>query len=147
VLQRVAVIVPVIIVALLAVVVYALLQFVPGRPVTVTGSVVCESGQPLVGVWIAASAGQADSGVAHLGPADESGTSFPDGAVGTYSYRLPHGGSYAVHVGCGGSSRHWVSSDFSPLLSGKTASLRCGVPIPAKSKDQLKGRCILAVAR
>src|SRR5579863_4926981 len=113
--QRGTVILSAIFVALLSVVVYAIFRLVPDPPVTVTGSVVCESGQPLIAVWIAASTGQGDSGYAHLGPANASGISFPDGADGTYSYRLPHGGTYAVHVGCGGTRNNWTSSDYSPL--------------------------------
>ena len=78
----------------LAIVAYAVLQSIHGQgDLTVTGSVVCESWQPVVGVWIAASTGQSDSGLAHLGPPDASGISYPIGAAGTYSYRLPHGGN------------------------------------------------------
>jgi hypothetical protein len=93
-----------------------------------TGSVTCESGRPVVGVWIAASAGQGDSGLAHLGPANPSGISSPVGSKATYSYLLPHASTYAVHVGCGGKASDWDSSNYSPLLSGPTADLRCDDP-------------------
>lgn len=96
-----------------------------------TGSVVCESGRPVVGVWIAASTGQIDSGFAHLGPADPSGISYPVGSTATYSYLLPHSGTYAVHVGCGGQANAWDSSNYSPLLSGTKADLRCDDPTTA----------------
>jgi hypothetical protein len=96
--------------------------------ITLTGSVVCESGRPVVGVWIAATTGQSDSGFAHLGPANPSGISYPVGSIASYSYLLPHGGSYAVHVGCGGNASAWDSSNYSPLLSGQNADLRCDDP-------------------
>jgi hypothetical protein len=142
-LRRLAIVAPVSIVAMLAIAIYGL-HSASGQPVTVTGSVICESGQSLAGVWIAASSGQTDSGFAHLGPRDTIGPSFPAGAEGTYSYRLPHGGSYAVHVGCGQTKHGWISSDFSPLLSTRTAKLRCGRPIVASSKPMPKGRCVVA---
>jgi transcriptional regulator with XRE-family HTH domain len=110
--------------------------------VTVTGSVVCESGRPVVGVWIAASTGQSDSGFAHLGPPNTSGTSYPIGASGTYTYRLAHGGSYAVHVGCGGTAHNWASSSYSPLLSSRTAHLHC----QAAPQTSSRGRCLVAKA-
>jgi hypothetical protein len=114
---------------------------------TVTGSVVCESGQRVVGVWIAASAGQDDSGFAHLGPSSTSGISYPIGASGTYSYRLRHGGSYAVHVGCGGTARHWTSTSYSPLLSSRTVDLRCQIPPASAPRTSSRGRCLATSAR
>lgn len=107
-------------------------------PENITGSVVCQSGRPVVGVWIAASSGQGDSGFAHLGPPGAVGFSHPIGPAGTYSYRLPHGGSYAVHVGCGGSASHWASRNYSPLLSGRTVSLRCA------DRATSQGNCAVA---
>jgi TIR domain len=98
---------------------------------TATGSVSCESGRPVVGVWIAASGGQRDSGFAHLGPPNPVGPSYPIKATGTYSYQLLHGGSYAVHVGCGGSAGHWASKNYSPLISGPAAHLHCDDPTTA----------------
>ena len=120
---------------------YAVLQRVHGDGLTVTGSVVCESGRPVVGVWIAASTGQGDSGYAHLGPPDASGVSFPVGAAGTYSYRLPRGGSYAVHVGCGGTAQQWASSNYSPLLSSPAAHLHCVDPTPSTPGSSPQGSC------
>ena len=139
---RAAVIVPLTVVALLTVGAYVVSQIVNGQhSVTVTGSVVCESGRHVVGVWIAASAGQSDSGFAHLGPSNPAGTSFPIGTQGTYSYRLPHGGSYAVHVGCGGTAEHWASRNYSPLLSSPTAHLRCNDPTTPAGAASPRGTC------
>ncbi len=107
----------------------------------VTGSVVCESGRPVTGVWIAASSGQDDSGLAHLGPPGSSGISYPIGSAGTYSFRLAHGGSYAVHVGCGGTARRWASSNYSPLLSSTAVLLLCHDPTSA---GNARGQCSVA---
>jgi hypothetical protein len=93
-----------------------------------TGTVACESGRPVAGVWIAASTGQSDSGLAHVGSAAPSGIIYPAGSIASYSYLLPHGGTYAVHVGCGEKVGAWDSSNYSPLLSGHTADLRCDDP-------------------
>jgi TIR domain len=108
-----------------------------------TGSVTCESGEPVEGVWIAASSGQSDSGFAHLGPADNSGLNHPAGPTVTYSYTLRGGGSYSVHVGCGGEASQWHSSNYSPELSGPVAHLECRDPttIPPGG-GQMQGPCV-----
>jgi hypothetical protein len=128
--------------ALLAAAGYALSQSPGGRSsVMLNGSVVCDSGRPVVGVWIAASTGQEDSGLAHLGPPDPTGTSYPTGSSGTYSYRLPHGGSYAIHVGCGGTAQNWASSNYSPLLSSPTVHLSCHDPSASARHTNPTGPC------
>jgi transcriptional regulator with XRE-family HTH domain len=145
---RGVVIVPLIAAALLATGVYVLSQIQGSQSgTTVTGSVVCESGKSVVGVWIAASTGQGDSGFAHLGPPNASGISHPIGASGTYSYRLPHGGSYDVHVGCGGTAHAWASSDYSRLLSSRTVHLRCQDPSAPAPGTSPRGRCLATPAR
>jgi hypothetical protein len=129
---------------LLATGVYVLSQILGGQSgTTVTGSVVCESGRPVVGVWIAASTGQGDSGFAHLGPLNTSGISYPIGSNGTYGYLLPHGGSYAVHVGCGGTAPDWASSSYSPLLSSRTVHLRCQDPSASAQGTSSRGWCLV----
>jgi TIR domain len=139
--------VPLIIAALLATGAYLVPQIGHGHDGSlVTGSITCESGRPVVGVWIAASTGQSDSGLAHLGPPGSSGISYPIGARGTYSYRLPHGGTYAVHVGCGGNAQHWASSNYSPLLSDPTVSLRCDDPAPSPRGASRRGTCAVVPA-
>lgn len=82
----------------------------------------------MAGVWIAASTGQGDSGFAHLGSAVPTGISYPPGSIASYSCLLPHGGAYAVHVGCGEQAGAWDSSNYSPLLSSHSADLRCDDP-------------------
>lgn len=137
-----AAIVSLITVVLLATGAYLVSQVAGGQSsALVTGSVVCESGRPVIGVWIAASAGQDDSGFAHLGPPNPSGVSYPAGSEGTYSFRLAHGGSYSVHVGCGGSAHRWASKNYSPLLSSLAVRLRCDDPISSASKPGRRGKC------
>jgi hypothetical protein len=95
----------------------------------ITGVVTCESGRQVVGVWIAAASGQPGSGYAHLGPPDVSGISSPPGSTGSYTYLLADGGSYAVHVCCGGTAGDWASQNYSPLLSQSDVRLRCHDPV------------------
>jgi hypothetical protein len=134
---------PLIAAALIAMKTNALSLF-SSRSSVVTGSVTCISGRPVVGVWIAASSGQGDSGYAHLGPGAASGINHPAGATVTYSYRLPHGGSYAVHVGCGGAAKHWASSNYSPQLSALAARLRCDDPTATPAVEtKPEGRCVV----
>jgi transcriptional regulator with XRE-family HTH domain len=129
---------------LLATGVHVLSQIPGGQSGTiVTGSVACGSGRPVAGVWIAASTSQRDSGFAHLGPPSTSGISYPIGSNGTYKDWLPHGGSYAVHVGCGGTDDHWASSSYSPLLSSRTVHLRCQDPPAPAADTSSRGRCLV----
>jgi hypothetical protein len=110
----------------------------------VTGSVVCESGRPVVGVWIAASGGQRDSGFAHLGPAADTAGNHAAGSAATYSYLLTSGGSYSVHVGCGGSAANWTSSSYSPVLQVRSVDLRCNDLVVVSGSDgSLRGICTI----
>ncbi|HEY7145788.1 MAG TPA: hypothetical protein VH637_16225 [Streptosporangiaceae bacterium] len=146
-LLRISVTAPLIAVALLATGIYLMSQILGGQNgTTVTGSVACTSGQPVVGVWVAASTGQADSGLAHLGPPGTSGFSYPIGSRGTFSYRLPHAGSYALHVGCGGTAHNWASSDYSALLSSRTVHLRCQDPPVSAQGTAARGQCLVTSA-
>jgi len=42
-----------------------------------------------------------------------------------YNYTLPHGGSYAVHVGCGGSLPDWQTTPDSNMVSGTFNDFLC----------------------
>ena len=142
----IAVVAPVIAAPVIALIAFAVTNAGTGSSL-LTGSVMCESGRPVIGVWIAASTGQSDSGFAHLGPANPSGISYPVGSTATYSYLLQHGGTYAVHVGCGGKASAWDSSNYSPLLSGATADLRCDDPTtPPVQGITARGTCAAATA-
>jgi transcriptional regulator with XRE-family HTH domain len=107
-----------------------------------SGSATCESGRPIIAIWIAALAGQQGSGYAHLGPAPGSGLTHASGPTVSYTYLLAQGGSYVVHVGCGGTSDHWDSANYSGAISTPSVTLRCddprATPPPGKT---LTGRC------
>jgi TIR domain len=109
-----------------------------------TGAAACKSGRSVVGVWIAASSGQKDSGFAHLGPA-VSGVNYPAGSKVTFSYLLPQGGTYSVHVGCGGIASRWASANYSPVLSGRVVTLECDDPTASPpGGGEPKGECLLS---
>jgi hypothetical protein len=113
-----------------------------GNNALLTGSVVCPPGQQVVGIWIAASTGQRDSGYAHLGTVVAAAGNYPEGPTATYSFSLQNGITYSVHVGCGGSVNDWEFSDDSPLLSTRSVTLHCTDPLPTYSGNaSLKGIC------
>lgn len=64
----------------------------------ISGQVQCVDEQTVEGVWIQASSG--GSGFASLRNVN--------GYTKNFSYSLPHGGAWTVHVGCGGSTSHWL---------------------------------------
>lgn len=80
----------------------------------VAGSVECwpDTTKPVVGVWIVASNGGSGWADWHalLG--------HPN--IALFSRTLPHGGSYVVHAGCGGTPRHWglALDSVTPMLGG-----------------------------
>ena len=82
----------------------------------VSGEVMCVSQAPVVGVWIAASNG--GSGWAYW---TASGTNYN----ARYFYSLPKGGSYSVHVGCGGTPSRWGADIRSSYRSGSYNSFVC----------------------
>jgi hypothetical protein len=69
----------------------------------ISGKVMCISGDGVVGVWIDAKNG--GSGWAKWIPTN----GFPQQA--SFSFTLPKGGIYSVHVGCGGSPAKWRSDN------------------------------------
>lgn len=110
------------------------------RAVLISGMVECESGRDVVGVWIAASSGQKDSGYAHLGSLNPA-AGTPIGSNGTYSYLLSGGGSYSVHVGCGGDAAHWDTRNYSPMISARRVNLLCSDPAMAGRGSTPRGTC------
>ena len=68
-----------------------------------SGQVQCLT-MPVEGVWVAANSG---------GSGWASWHTFGDPEVANFSYSLPNGGSYYVHVGCGGSPQHWAVATYS----------------------------------
>jgi hypothetical protein len=65
----------------------------------ISGQVQCVDELAVEGVWIQASSG--GSGWATLRNVEESGYTK------NFSYSLPYGGAWTVHVGCGGSTSDW----------------------------------------
>lgn len=99
-----------------AVVTGALVSATPANAaVNVSGQVMCVSQANVVGVWIAAASG--GSGWATR--------TDVNGYTANYRYSLPNGGSYAVHVGCGGTSQNWATNNKSFNVSGTSNSFTC----------------------
>jgi hypothetical protein len=110
--------------------------------VAVSGSAICTSGRPVVGVWIAAiTAG--DSGFAHFYPAAVGPHGAATEANARYTYELPHAGPYSVHVGCGGTARLWASSISTRTLVVPSALLFCHDLVPAV-RSVVHGVCTAA---
>jgi len=82
----------------------------------VGGNVSCASGNPVAGVWAEATHG---SGFAFI-RLNSAGSTF------SYLYPLQGSESYTLHVGCGGTAKHWaVSIDDAPKVSGRRNSFVC----------------------
>jgi hypothetical protein len=82
----------------------------------VSGHVRCST-MPVEGVWIVASKGGSGWAAWH----DTRGP-----RIAYYGRRLPRGGPYAVHVGCGGSPKHWRTTPDSAAVSGTVNNFLCG---------------------
>jgi surface antigen len=87
---------------------------------TVNGVVVCNTGRPVVGVWVEASAG--GSGWAGW-------TALPGRPnVATYSGPFQAGGTVSLHVGCGANGNQWLSDNWTPAIptnGSKTINTWC----------------------
>jgi hypothetical protein len=90
---------------------------VAAAPVThqISGSVQCTT-MAVEGVWIAAENG---------GSGWATWTAMSSASTARYSYSLPNGGSYAVHVGCGGSPAHWLTTPDSNVVAGTFNNFLC----------------------
>jgi hypothetical protein len=86
----------------------------PHPPEQVSGYVQCTS-LPVEGVWIVARRGGS-------GWAEWTGVTA---TLARYNYTLPKGGSYAVHVGCGGSLPDWQTTPDSGFVSGAFNDFLC----------------------
>lgn len=98
-------------------------------PQLVTGRVTCEARSPIVGVFIVA--GRGGSGFA--GNWKETGP-----ARASFTYVLPHGGGWAVNVGCGGSPQRWGQESRAPSLTEALAADWSCTPPPDGERF---GRC------
>jgi len=84
-------------------------------PRQISGYVQCST-MAVEGVWIVAKNG--GSGWAKWTAEDSASTA-------RYTYRLPKGGRYAVHVGCGGSPADWLTTPDSGVVSGTFNDFVC----------------------
>ena len=83
----------------------------------ITGYVTCISQNPVVGVWIAAQNG----GSVWATWTPNSGAPY----YANYKFSLSKGGSFSVHVGCGGNPSHWATDNHSGYVQGSGASFTC----------------------
>jgi hypothetical protein len=79
------------------------------------GQVSCSSGAPVEGVWIATVSGSNWASWQPVG----------SGSTANYSLTLPASESYAVHVGCGGSTAQWAVTVSSGPVSPGSNSFNC----------------------
>ena len=84
--------------------------------VSISGTVECASHADIEGVYVLASSGGSNwaSWQANIG-----------GWQVRYEYTLPVGGSYSIHVGCGGTPQTYATSDRSPFTSQTIATVVC----------------------
>lgn len=83
----------------------------------ISGSLSCASGRPVTGIWVNATS--STDGWAPKTPGG--GTS----STVSWTYSLSAGGSYKLHVGCGGTTQNWASTSYSATISGNAHSMIC----------------------
>ncbi len=76
----------------------------------ISGKVSCIGNEQVEGIWVQAT--NDGSGWADKHQTDS------DGAVVVFTYVLPNGGAYNLHVGCGGSEQHWNTISTTEAGSG-----------------------------
>lgn len=94
-------------------------QDAPDSPIgtyEVSGSLTCSSGNRVVGVWVQGKSKRAE-GWAKM-------TSLPNGET-RYSYVLPRGEIYSLHIGCGGTAQDWAVDPHTAEVSGNRNSFDC----------------------
>src|SRR5581483_11955730 len=79
----------------------------PATAVNLRGTVVCNSGRPVTGVWVAGTSG---SGFARWSPEANAN-------VAQYSFSLPRPQTMSLHIGCGGSNGGWASDNPTPSMN------------------------------
>ena len=85
-------------------------------PTNISGSIQCESSS-VEGVWI-----QSANGGSGWAPWVSSAARSD---YATYSYTLPEGGEYSVHVGCGGTTASWKVAEYSNFYGGTVNDFYC----------------------
>lgn len=87
------------------------------KPLHITGQVLCESGRPVVGVWVQAKHAADSRFAAWRG--------IGDGASADWWTDLPKDETYSLHVGCGGTPDRWASENKTGTVSGGHNSFNC----------------------
>lgn len=80
--------------------------------VIILGKVLCIDNERVVGVYISAVNDISGSNFAHWYKTNS------NGSEATFRYDLTNGGTYNVHVGCGGSTQDWANTDNTEYGSG-----------------------------
>jgi hypothetical protein len=106
---------------------------------TAAGTIRCLSGATVVAAQILSSEG--DNARVDLQPVG--GATEVVGPVASFSYRLTNGGSYRLHVGCGGNAGHWATANYSVSLRGAHEAVVCQDPRPISGMTP-HGTCHLA---
>ncbi|WP_328760353.1 chitinase [Streptomyces sp. NBC_00271] len=83
----------------------------------ITGQVTCQSGGPVVGVWVQAAHGADSRFAAWRG--------IGDGASADWWTELPQHEEYSLHVGCGGTADQWGNENKTGTVSGPHNSFTC----------------------
>ncbi|WP_265566995.1 chitinase [Streptomyces hygroscopicus] len=86
-------------------------------PTHVAGQVRCESGHPIVGVWVQTSH-SADSRFAAW-------RGIGDGSTADWWTDMPENESYSLHIGCGGTPASWATENKTGTNSGTSNSFDC----------------------
>jgi hypothetical protein len=84
--------------------------------VSISGVVSCASGLDVEGVYVAALGGGSGFATWHANQ---------EGWRATYSYVLPNGGPYAMHIGCGGTPKVWGTVNRSPEMTTPHIAMKC----------------------
>ncbi|MEU4173435.1 chitinase [Streptomyces sp. NPDC026665] len=98
-------------------------------PLHIVGLVHCESGRPIVGVWVQA----AHSSDSHFA----AWRGIGDGAWADWWTDLPSNESYSLHVGCGGTPASWASENKTGVYTGPSNSFTCN----DVEGDRNRGKC------
>jgi hypothetical protein len=84
-------------------------------PVNLHGTVRCDSGAAVQGVWV-----EGFSGGSHF-----AATTVGSSGLTAFTYQLPYGGAYQIHVGCGGTPASWQVEPWSDFVRGTGHSFTC----------------------
>jgi hypothetical protein len=93
------------------------LPWAPAEQEKISGQVSCQSGRPVVGIWVAQVTGV---GMFANWTSDNTNPS----TAGYYA-TIPEGMAYELHVGCGGTPQRWSMSGSSSTTTAVSVTLRC----------------------